>query len=1113
MKLTVFIVVATLSAVSAKSYSQKVTLRENNITIGEVLRLIEKQTNYHFLYDKADILKAGLINVNVGNVSIETALDKCFIGQPLNYKVFKNTIAIRRRSDLFNEYSLIKDIIVRGTVSDNRGITLPGVSVKIKGTTIGLITDIEGKYSITVPDGNLILVFSYIGFTSQEVSVNGRTSIDIRLAEETNALSEVVVTALGIRREKKALTYSVSEVAGDDLTKAREINVGNALTGRVAGVTASGTSGGPGASTRVIIRGNGSLNGDNQPLYVVNGMPITNSNLGSAGTYGGIDRGDGLSSINPDDIETISVLKGGTAAALYGSRAANGVILITTKSGKEQRGLGVDFNSTYTQEKAIDLLDWQYEYGSGQGGVAPKTQGSAVAFGRTSWGAKLDGSQVIQMDGQTRPYTAQKDNIRNFYQTGSTFSNTVALSGGNETSRFRFSAANLDNEAIVPNNTLNRKTFNLSTNGTLIKKIIFEANAQYSTEGVKNRTYLSDFTLNPNAGTQLIATNIDVRTLSPGYLDNGNEVLWSDYIYATNPYFAINKVRNGDDRERYIGSFSTRYNITDFLYASTRFGIDKVNVDGFSIQPTGTAFNNRGQINTDQSFSSETNVEATIGFNKDFGKFTVNAFAGGNDMKRSFSGINLGSGQLNIPFKYFVGNGSSQTFNQDFSELGIRSLFASADIDFNNFLYLTLSGRNDWFSTLDSKNNNLFYPSVGLSFVASDAWNSRPSWINYAKIRTSWAQVGGGAPNPYALQQTFSAQAVPHLGQSLMNVTSSTIPSLLTPYTSTTYEAGVEMKVFNNRLGLDLTVYDRTTSDDIVNAAIPPSSGYNSVALNVGKMKNRGIELMLNGSILRSKTGVKWDIAYNMAYNNNEVLKIADGLTSLQLPGATTRTLNGWIYHFEGQPFGMIAGFRQLQNASGQLVFNRSSGLPIIGPLATLGRGVPPLALGLNNSFSYKNVNMSFLVDSRWGGSIYSATNAYGTGFGVHKQTVENGIREKGITLSGVDQTGAPYSATIPAETYYRGIAYTVTENFVEDADFIKLRSFTLGYNLPLALLSKMPFQSATLSLVGRNLFILYNASENIDPESNYNNSNAQGLENFGLPTTRSFGLNLSVKF
>jgi hypothetical protein len=319
--------------------------------------------------------------------------------------------------------------------------------------------------------------------------------------------------------------------------------------------------------------------------------------------------------------------------------------------------------------------------------------------------------------------------------------------------------------------------------------------------------------------------------------------------------------------------------------------------------------------------------------------------------------------------------------------------------------------------------------------------------------------------------------------------------------------------VLNNRIGFDLTVYDRTTTNDIVNAAIPPSSGYNSVALNVGKMKNRGVELMITGTPMRLRNGLTWDMTYNMAYNENQVISIAEGLTALQLPGATTRTLNGWIYHFEGQPFGMIAGFRHLRNDNGQLVYNRTSGLPVAGPLEALGRGVPPLAIGFNNNFSFKNFNLGVLLDSRWGGHIYSATNAYGTDFGLHQRTVANNVRETGIQVSGVDQKGDAFSATIPAQKYYRGTAYTITENFVQKADFIKVRSFVFGYNLPASLLAKTPLQAANISLVGRNLLLLYNTADNIDPESNYNNSNAQGLENFGLPTTRSYGLNLSVRF
>ena len=1109
-----------------EALDQNITLKLINQELSTVLHEIEIRSGIHFIYSPQVIAATRKVSVEAADRKLMYVLSDLLKPLSIDFEPIGGEVVLKKlkvnstlpkpdyKSFLVSNTITQVAATITGKISSATGEAMPGVTVLVKGTSTGTASGPDGTYSINTPTDNGILVFSFIGFVTKEVPFNGNATLNVTLIDDSKSLDEVVVTALGIKREKKALTYAVSEVSGENLTKAREINVGNALAGRVAGVTSSGTSGGPGGSSRIVIRGNGSLNGENQPLYVVNGMPITNNNQGAAGTFGGIDRGDGLSSINPDDIESISVLKGGTAAALYGARAANGVILITTKSGRAQKGIGVEYNTNFTFQQAINLLDWQQEYGSGSLGAVPTTQAQAIANGRMSWGARLDGSPVIQPDGQTRPYSLQDNNFRNFYQTGTNFVNTIALSGGTENASFRFSASNLDNKAIVPNNDMNIKTFNLSANANLAKKIVFEGTAQYNIEDVENRTYLADFQLNPNTGVQLLTNNIDVRTLAPGTLPNGNEFKWSDYEYATNPYFAINKVRNGDTKKRFIGSFNTTYNITDFLYVRARFGLDQVNFDGYAIQPTGLAFNQPGSMTTDQSLQSETNLEGTLGFRKDIGAFSVNIFGGGNQMRNTFDGINLSSGQFNRPEEYFIANGRSQNFGINYSQVGINSLFASADIDFNNYLYLTLTGRNDWFSTLDPENNSLFYPSAGLSFVASDAWNSKPAWLSYAKVRTSWAQVGGGAPNAYAINQTFSAQSQQHLGQTLWNVTSPTLPTLLTPYTSTTTEVGLEARAFNNRLGFDLTLYDRTTTDDIVNATLPQSSGYTAVALNVGKMKNRGIELMLNGTPVSTADGLTWNVIYNMAYNKNEVISIAPGLglTSLRLPGATTRTENGWITHYQGQPFGMIAGSTYSRNANGQIIYNSSNGVPIASPVIALGRGVPPLAMGLNNEFTFKNFNLGFLLDSRWGGNIYSATSAYGTQFGLDKRTADNNVRENGVTVDGVNEKGEAFTKVVPAETYYKGLWNTITSEFVEKADFIKLRSISFGYNLPASLLSKTPFQSANISFVGRNLLILYKTTKNVDPESNYSSGNAQGLENFGLPSTRTYGFNLSVR-
>ncbi|MEO6733936.1 MAG: SusC/RagA family TonB-linked outer membrane protein [Ferruginibacter sp.] len=1116
MNFTAIFLLAACLNVSAGSYAQRITLAVKNAPLEQVLKKIKNQSGFHLVYRDEWMSESKLVTVTLKDVSLQDALNECFKDQPFDYSLVEKTIVVREKllPEKIEKLTTPKVMLidVTGIVTDDNDTPLQGVNVSVKGSTRGTTTDASGKFLIYLPAKG-ILVFSFVGYANQEVSISGQTSLNIKLVRENQSLNAVVVTALGIKKDRKALTYSVTQLGGEDLTKAREINLGNALAGRIAGVNAVSTATGPAGSSRVVIRGNGSLNGENQPLYLVNGVPINNANQGSAGTFGGIDRGDGLISINPDDIETISVLKGGTAAALYGSRAANGVILITTKSGRVQKGLGVEYNSTYTWETPIKLTDWQYDYGSGSRGLAPASKSEAIANGRMSWGAKLDGSSVIQPDGTARPYSAQTDNVKNFYNTGKTFSNTLSLSGGNQTANFRFSVSNLDNKGIVPNSSVNRKTFSLSANATMKKVIVFEGNAQYNIENTKNRTFTADFQKNPNSGAQLIATNIDVRTLAPGYDAQGFENLWNDYIYSTNPYFAVNKIQNGDTRRRFIGSFSTRINFTNYLYARGRVGIDYFNINGYNIEPTGLAFNNRGSMTTDQSSNYETNIEGLLGFNKTFSQFSINAIAGGNQMKNKVEGGTLSSGFFNVPFQYFISNGSSQAFTQIFNQMAINSLFASADIGYNNKLFLNLTGRKDWFSTLDIDNNNLFYPSAGLSFVFTDGWGTKPAWLNFGKVRTSWAQVGGGAPSPYGLDLTYTAQAQQYVnGATLMNITNTTIPNKLTPYTSTTLEAGLETRLFNNRVGVDVTLYDRTTTNDIVNASVPFTSGYSSVALNVGEIKNRGIELLLTGSPVK-KTDFNWDISFNLAYNDNKVIKIADGLQSIFLPGATTRTQNGGIYHFEGMPFGMIAGNKARTDAKGQVEYNKATGIPLQSALMPLGRGVPPYTAGISNNFIYKNFNVGFLVDGKFGAQVYSATNAYGAQFGLDKRTVENGIRETGIVVSGVDQSGSPYTGNVSAQTYYSTIWATLTDQFITDADFVKLRQVIIGYTLPKSTAAKLHVQSVNLSLVGRNLLLIYNTARNIDPESSYSNGNAQGLENFGLPTARSYGLNLQVKF
>lgn len=1115
MKLALALTLLTVTQLYSKGYSQQISIHVEHAPIQHVFSLIEQQSGYVFFYEN-ELIEGQHLTMNISNSSLDNILKNQFKDLPFEFSIVKgNNIVVKRKPSKANRLTKLLDAAlqenIKGRVMNEQGEPLPGVSIRIKESNIGTVADADGNFVLTATIGNTLL-FTYMNYFPEEVNITSAESLQITLRENIQDLGEVVVTALGISREKKSLSYAVSELSGENFDKARENNLGNALTGKIAGVNATSSPNGPSGSTRVLIRGNGSLSGNNQPLYVINGIPMSSANQGTPSTYGGRDMGDGLTSINPDDIESISVLKGGTAAALYGSRAANGVILITTKSGKAMQGIGVEYYATYTRETPINMLDWQYQYGSGSRGLAPTSQAEAIAYGRTSWGALLDGSEVVQPDGVVRPYSAQQNNIGNFYDVGSNFSNTVALTGGDDKLNFRFSAADLNNKGIIPNAQFKRQSFNLSTNANLSEKVLFESHVQYNIEKTNNRPFVADFTNNPNSSVGLLATNIDIRTLSPGYDETGYEMAWNDYIYVTNPYFAVNKIRNNDERRRFIGSSSLRYNITKAWYARGRIGIDYSNLDTYNLTPTGTLYNVTGQMQSGRGNLFETNAELILGYDKIINDFSINAFVGGNKMYSQHKARDLSSGNFKVPFQYFISNGSSQTFTDSFSEFGINSLFAAADIGFKGYLYLNMTGRQDWFSTLSPNSNSLFYPSIGASFIPTELFKDTPSWLSYAKLRGAWAQVGGGAPDPYGLSLTYATGSITHLGQTLMSINGSTIPNALKPYTSTNTELGIELRLLDSRLGLDFTWYNRKTTDDIVRASIPYSTGYQDVLLNIGEMSNKGVELLLTGQPLSPSSQLKWNVSFNMAYNINKVVKVSDDLNSLA--GLQPRTLNAYVYHYEGEPYGMIAGNRRMRDQEGNIVYNNANGIPLQSTLTPLGRGVPPLTLGLTNSFSYKNFSFEALLDGKFGAVVYSSTNAYGTYYGLHQNTVENGVRESGIQVSGVDQNGAPYNATIAAQDYYQGTALTITEDNISKADFIKLRQLTFGYTFPQKFMAKTPIQSIRLSFVARNLLMLYNTADNIDPESSYSVSgDAQGLENFGLPPTRNFGFNLAVKF
>ena len=849
-------------------------------------------------------------------------------------------------------------------------------------------------------------------------------------------------------------------------------------------------------------------------------MPIDNTVPGGAPTVNGIttnvDKGDGIAGINPDDIESITVLKGGTAAALYGSRASNGVILITTKKGRAQKGVGIEYNSTYTFDNVAVIPDFQYEYGQGLDGVMPTTLLTSQASGRKSWGAPIDGStNYVGVDGQTHPYVAQKRNFQNYYQTGTTFTNSIAFSGGNDAVNYRLSAADLDSKGILPGTTYKRKTFNAALNAKVGSKINIEAVAQYNLEQGHNRTGAGDALGNPNWTPLEIANTADVRWLKPGYDSAGNETIWNDAAIATNGYFIINKWKEDDTKNRFIGLASVSYEPLKNLVFKGTVSRDFYNYNYVNILPTGDAYTPLGEYAGLKSDLSETNGLVTGTYKTRFAEnFGMTVMAGAMSRKWQDNEMRFSGKQYIVPYFYSFSNLASSTAQPYTGRLTTNSVFGSADLDYKNIFYLTFTAREDWFSTLSPKSNHILYPSFGGSLILSDAFKM-PAWIDLAKVRASWAQVGGGAPDPYAINLTYSN--VPSSGQPLMNVTQDATgqnfisnPNLK-PYTSTTYEGGIEFQTLANRLGIDFTYYNRQTTNDIVTTQISTTSGYNTVVLNVGELRNRGVELLLTGKPVRM-ANFGWNVSYNFAYNESKVVELAPGLSSIQIASA----VNGWatLNHIQGQPYGTIMGTRMKRDAQGNVIYNRGNHLPVMSDPMALGNSVAPYTMGLTNEFRYKNFSLNVLLDAKFGNKIFSIFELYATRMGKLKSTLPG--RDKGLELKGVDQTGSPYDTTITQaggvlRNYYDN--YKVySELFLHDGSFVKLRQVILSYNIPVSKIKIAKVQGASVSFVARNLFILYRQTKNFDPEQSFTNSNAQGFESIGLPRTRSYGLNLTVK-
>lgn len=989
---------------------------------------------------------------------------------------------------------------ITGRVTTPDGQPLPGVSVRVKGTSRGTTTNARGEFSIEANKGET-LVISYIGYQTSETVVGDNNTVTVSLTASDSQLSEVVVTALGIRRERKALGYSVTEVKGDELTRAREVNVMNSLAGKVAGLNVSSVNGGPGSASNVIIRGVSSLGQDpklgqtNQPLYVINGVPVESQPASqSGGQYdNGPDRGDAIGNINPDDIETISVLKGAAASALYGYRAKAGVILITTKSGK---GNSIEFNSNYVAEKIIDLTDWQYVYGQGANNVKPATQLAAYDAGQSSYGGLLDGSQVIQFDGVSRPYTAQRNNLKNFYQTGNTFTNTLALNKTFTGGAVRFSASDLANKAVLPYSGLNRQSFNLAANFNAVKNLVIDARANYVLEQARNRPFLSDGPGNANFNVMFLPTSVDVNVLKKTTNADGSEYGYSSNIFATNPWFAAEKFISNTARDRLISSFSARYNFNNGFFVQGRAGRDAYTDRFLQVVPTGTAYRPNGSI-TEQNFKfSDLNVDGLAGkvFNVDGNNLTVTPNVGASYRKLKSETFTNNGSDFAVPFVYNIGNAKNKGVEYLVSNQEIHSVYGTLELAWKDYLFLNGSARSDWFSTLATPGRdnklNIVYPSVSASFVFSEF--VKPSWLSFGKLRAGYAVVGQ-ATGPYNTQLTYGLYSQTLNGLPLGNISNPSVPNpALQPSEASEFEVGTEMRLFNNRLNLDVTYYSKKSKNEILAAPASTTSGYSGAVLNIGELQNRGWEALLSGSPLRGKS-FNWNSSLNGSVNNNKVLSLAAGQAQLGI--ATSRTGVAFTQNVVGLPSYQVMAYDYRYDAQGKILLT-TTGLPDRGNLIPLGSAYHKWVAGWNNEFTFKRINLSFLIDGKWGGKIFSATDWYGYLFGLHKNTLEN--RE------------GRFGNNVNAATYYSTLANNVSRIFVYDASFLKFRQLTIGYSLP-ASLFKNKIQGISINLVARNLFFLMRQTDNIDPEGNYSPF-AQGLELGGVPPVRTFGVNLNVK-
>lgn len=1030
--------------------------------------------------------------------------------------------------------------------------SLPGASIMVKGTTRGTITDAEGRFNIRV-NKNDVLHISDLGFDAKDITISGNErNLIINLTESTSALNEVVVTALGISKAKKSLGYSVQELQSKDISEAEEPNLVNVLSGKVAGVRITNSQGDMGSS-RIIIRGETSIAGNNQPLFVIDGVPVDNTQFsggsgGSRDPENSRDFSNVIADINPNDIASISVLKGPNAAALYGSRAAAGVILIQTKNGKNEKGLGVTINSNTTISDLLVLPSYQNVFGQGSNGQFSYVDGKGGGINDAvdeSWGPKMNGQLIPQFfsNGKAVPFVPHPNNVKDFFNTGYKLNNEVSFSGAGEKYNFRFSYDNMSQHGVVPNTAQQRNSFLITAGYNITPKLSINVMANYIRHdapnlpgggGLRETSTMLQFTW--------FGRQVDMGKLYQFYKE-GNPTNWNN-LYYSNRYFIAYNNTVAQQRYRLIGNINLKYQIASGLTAFFRTGNDQYTDRREMKVAYGTLGQPYGSYGEDTYLFNENNTEGRIDYNRQINDdFSLDVMGGGNIRTNTTAENDQRAQELAVAGVYTLNNSREPLISNNYdTKLKTYSLFGSAQVGFRKYAFLNLTARNDWSSSLPVANQSYFYPSVNGSFILSQALHITSDRVNFIKLRGGWSEVGKATSayqliNTYNFTTLFGNNPQLHAGSTELN------PDLK-PEETTSVEAGLDAGFFNDRLHLDVSLYNMNSFNQILAVDVSPSTGFQQELINGGKINNKGVEVELDFTPIKTNQ-LTWNVMVNYSTNHSRVVRLdkAGMLKSYVLGADGTVQVLAAI----DQPYGTLFGTAFERNAKGEIMVG-PNGLPVTDPNNKyLGHYTPDWLGSINNDLTFHNFSLSFLVDASIGGSIYSSTNSTGTYTGVLASTLPgrdaaNGgllyyypgndntqqavalpagassapggatIHDDGMTFRGVQEDGKSNNVIIPAQEYYKTLS-NVDEAFVYNASYVKLREVKLGYELPFRFIHSIGLQSATIALVGRNLWIISKHVPNIDPETAFNTGNGQGLEDLSLPTVRNFGININLKF